>query len=100
MPHTYRISLTHVSDHRGNPVQLPICEFKFTNHDDLGKIIERATRNAIVPEKNIEAFCLGLKLLTEVVMEHRDKPAFAEFWISLGSFIRSIKHTETSTPEN
>jgi hypothetical protein len=91
MPHTYRLSLTHLSDQRGNPVGKEVCDFKFENHDDLTAIIERAKGNEAVPSGEVLEFCVGLKLLTEVSMRHRNEPAFAEFFPHLGAFIRSIK---------
>jgi hypothetical protein len=91
MPHTYHLSLTHVSDHQNNPVGERVCDFDFKNHDDLTHIIKRARQNNIVQTNEIDEFCLGLKLLTEVAMKHRNEPAFAEFWPHLGTFIRSIK---------
>lgn len=96
MSHSYQFRVIHLADRRGNAVARQVCEFQFANHDDLGLIIERASRNAILPEKDIEAFCVGLKLLTEVVMVHRNEPAFAEFWPHLGTFIRSIKAVKKS----
>lgn len=91
MPHTYRLSLTHLSDQRGNPVAKEVCEFEFQNHDDLAAIIERARANETVPADEVLEFCIGLKLLTEVAMRHRNEPAFAEFFPHLGAFIRSVK---------
>ena len=95
MPRTYRLSLTHLSDQRGNPVVKHVCEFDFKNHDDLTAIIERALQNGIVPNDEVMEFCIGLKLLAEVAMKHRDEPAFAEFWPHLGSFIRTIKEPKS-----
>ena len=91
MAHSYRLSLTHVSDQRDRPVGTEICAVEFQNHDDLAAIIERARLIRIVPEDEVIEFCIGLKLLAEVAMRHRDEPAFAEFFPHLGTFIRSIK---------
>lgn len=99
MPHTYRLSLTHISDQRSNPVTREVCEFEFQNHDDLTAIIERARSNNVVPASEVLEFCVGLKLLTEVAMRHRTNPAFAEFFPHLGTFIRSIKAPKSEKVE-
>ncbi|MGI2036087.1 DUF3861 domain-containing protein [Rhizobium panacihumi] len=91
MPHAYRLSLTHLFDQRGNPVDRHVCEFEFENHDDLAAIIQRARDNAVVPDAEVLEFCVGLKLLAEVAIRHKDDPVFAEFFPHLGAFIRSIK---------
>ncbi|WP_158555137.1 DUF3861 domain-containing protein [Fulvimarina endophytica] len=91
MAHTYRLSLTHLSDQRDRPVGAEICDIEVRNHDDLAAIIERARSNGIVPEDEVAEFCVGLKLLTEIAMRHRSEPAFASFFPHLGAFIRSIK---------
>ena len=95
MPHTYHLSLTHESDQRNNPVGKQVCEFDFKNHDDLSRIIERARQSAVVPSDEINEFCVGLKLLTEIAIKHRNEPAFAEFWPHLGTFIRTIKEPKS-----
>jgi hypothetical protein len=95
MAHTYHLSLTHLSDQRGSPVVKKVCEFDFKNHDDLSAIIERALQNGVVPNDEVMVFCVGLKLLTEVAMKHRNEPAFTEFWPHLGTFIRSIKEPKS-----
>ena len=96
MPYTYRVALKHVSASSGNPVHGGVCEFETTNHDDILQIIERARQNSILPEEDVAAFCLGLKLLAEVVMKHRGEPLFSEFWPHLGDFVRGIKASTKS----
>jgi hypothetical protein len=91
MPYTYSVALKLVSDRHGNPADGGSCEFETSNHDNILEIIERAEQNSILPEEDVAAFCLGLKLVTEVVMKHRGEPPFSELWPHLGSFIRSIK---------
>lgn len=96
MPHTYHLTLTHLSDSRGEKIGKLACDFDFTSHDDLNVIIERALRNGVVSKGEVQEFCVGLKLLTEVVMKHRTEPGFAEFWPHLGTFIRSVKKPKSN----
>ncbi|BCH35729.1 hypothetical protein MesoLjLc_76590 [Mesorhizobium sp. L-8-10] len=97
MPYVYRITLKQVSDRRSQPVDGDVCEFQAANHDDILEIVTRTKHHAILPEQDVAAFCVGLKLLAEVVMRHREKPPFAEFWPHLGEFVRGIK--ATASPE-
>lgn len=91
MPYTYRIAVTQVSDRRGNATAGDPYAFETTSHDDILEIIERARQGGYLPEGQVAAFCVGLKLLAEVVTTHRKESLFAEFWPHLGEFIRGIK---------
>lgn len=91
MPYTYSIALTPLSDHHGRATPGNSYTFETTNHDNILHIIERARCGEYLPEKDVAAFCVGLKLLSEVVMTNRSEPVFAEFYPALGKFIRGIK---------
>jgi hypothetical protein len=68
-------------------------QFDFDNHDDVFTIIERLNQHhglADIPEKEIPALALGLKLFGKALMENKDntllaslKPHFVEFMKSL-----------------
>jgi hypothetical protein len=93
---TYSVTLKLVSDRHGHPADGGSCEFETTNHDNILEIIEHARQNPILPEQDAPALGVGLKLLAEVVMKHRDEPPFSEFWPHLGTFIRGIKASAKS----
>ncbi|APO78278.1 hypothetical protein AM571_PC00540 (plasmid) [Rhizobium etli 8C-3] len=90
MPHTYHLTLKHLSGQRENPVGETVYECKFNTHDDLTKITKKERRNE-VPEAEVFEFCAGLKLLTEVTMKHCGNPKFAECFPHLDTFILGIK---------
>ncbi len=99
MPHTFRVTLKHVADHHGNPVDGGTYEFEAENHDNILDIIDLARGIPNLAENEAAAFALGLKLLTEVVMKHRGEAPFAEFWPHLSSLIRHIKKV-SAKPES
>ena len=91
MAHKHHLNLTRIEDERNTTFAEPICEFDFENHDDLTEIIRNATERRVVPAPEILEFCVGLKLLSEVVLKHRREPTFEEFFQHLKSFIGRVK---------
>ncbi|EIJ67710.1 DUF3861 domain-containing protein [Pasteurella bettyae] len=75
--HQYRITLEHLEDQQGNSMNQKI-QFIADNHDDIFKIIEMSKQRDGFTSEMAEQFTLGLKLMSEVMMIHRDHPLFRE----------------------
>lgn len=89
--HSYRITVEHLADAKGAPVDAAPLVFKARNHDDLLAIVARARTGARLDADDAAAMVLGLKLLGEIVLEHRDEPPFGALRPALGEFIKAIK---------
>ena len=96
MPHNYRIALTQISNGPADTAAGDTFVFEITNHDDILQVIERARQGGHLPEEEVTPFCVGLKLLAQVVTKHSSEPLFAEFSPHLGEFIRGIKAPQAS----
>ncbi|AAU38298.1 MULTISPECIES: DUF3861 domain-containing protein [Basfia] len=73
----YRITLEYLEDNQGNPKDEKI-QFTAANHDDIFKIIELSKQREGFTSDMAEQFTVGLKLMGEVMMAHRDFPLFRE----------------------
>jgi Domain of Unknown Function with PDB structure (DUF3861) len=91
--HRYRITLEHLATAKGEPGTHPPLAFEARNHDDLFQIVERARGKQLLDADSATAMVLGLKLLSEVALENRDNPLFAELRGPLREFIMKLKKT-------
>jgi hypothetical protein len=73
-----------------NPHATPLV-FEVETHDDLLETVERVRNANIVSEGEAPALAIGLKLLGEVIIRHRDEPQFAELWNVVPAFIKRLK---------
>ena len=89
--HSYRITLEHLSTAKGEaPTHEPI-QFETGNHDDLFNIIEKIRAKALFDADTSASLALGLKLLSEVMLENKNHPLFSELKEPLVAFIGKIK---------
>lgn len=65
--------------------------FNVGNHDDILQIVERMRGGALFDKDTAAAFAVGLKLFTEVMLEHRDDPLFAEIKPAIGELMKKLK---------
>lgn len=66
--------------------------FYVTNHGDLLQVLGHTRERGAVPETEAAEFTIGLKLLSEVLLRHRQEPLFAELFPHLGNFIKKLKN--------
>jgi hypothetical protein len=68
--------------------------FSFACHDDALALVERIRQRGDFDESGAgtsAAFTVGLKLLGEVMLKHRNHPLFEEFGPQVGQFMKRIK---------
>lgn len=93
--HNYRITLEHLATEKGAaPTHHPI-QFETGNHDDLFNIIENIRAKKLFAAHTSASLALGLKLLSEVMLENKDHPLFSEFKEPLIAFIGKIKSSNS-----
>jgi len=89
MPHAYRIIAEKLSQPGG---EAPISTaFEVTNHDDIVPLIDRVRTLNIVPETEVAAFTVGLKLFIDVLMRHRREPLFEPLHPHILEFMKRLK---------
>jgi len=105
--HRYRITVEHVQDPGGNPVTRSPLVFDTGNHDDIFTIVERMRGRGDFDPDTATSFAVGLKLFSEVMLENRDHPLFAEFQPHFKQFMKHLKkgpaqpgepHADPETP--
>ena len=97
--HTYRITVEHLADAGGEPVSREALVFAARNHDDLYSIVEKSRRRGLLNADDSAAMVIGLKLLGEIALEHRDEPPFDQLRAPLGAFIKSLKAMPAAVDE-
>jgi hypothetical protein len=87
----YRVTVESVNAD-GVPLETKPCVFTARSHDDLHVIVGRACARGILDtDDDSAAMAVGLKLLGEIALEHRNEPLFQEIYPQLGAFIQKLK---------
>lgn len=87
--HRYRITVEHLADKEGAPVQEAPIVFEAPSHDDIAQTVQRAQQGQGLDEVTAQRMTVGLKLLGEVILENRSNA----FFDALGTHFREIMKT-------
>jgi len=98
--HTYRVTVEHLADAKGVPAVAGPLVFCARNHDDLFAIVARSRASGRLDADDSAAMVVGLKLLGEIMLEHRDEQPFSDLRPALGAFIKALKqgHAGQASP--
>ena len=90
--HRYRVTVEHLALPDGSPppTTQPLS-FEAGNHDDILAIVARVRQRGDLPEADATAFAVGLKLFSEVMLQHRGSPLFAGFAPHFKAFMQQLK---------
>lgn len=89
---SYRVSLTPLDAGGGVAgAALGTVEFIHHNHDDIARIVALAQTSSGLNTDSAAAMAVGLKLLSQTVLEHKDNPLFDGMRQPLHDFIRLLK---------
>ena len=92
--HTYEVTLKHIADAQGNPsTYADTLSFNSYNHDDIFKVLQMIKNSQILDDEAAKPFAVGLKLFSEVMLEHKNLPLFKDFMPHFGQFMKAIKQT-------
>ena len=84
--HTYEVTLKHVADAQGNPsTYADTLSFNTYNHDDIFKVLQVIQNSQMLDDEAAKSFAVGLKLFSEVMLEHKHLPLFKTLCHILGS---------------
>lgn len=89
--HLYRLTLEHLQDPKGNPVDRSPLQFEVKNHDDLFSIVEKVKAKGLFDANEATAFAIGLKLFREVMLHNRDSAVFQELDPHFSEFMKAFK---------
>jgi hypothetical protein len=92
MRHHYAVTIADQTPRAEGAKTATDLGFSFESHDDLNQIVERARGKALFGnEDETKAFCVGLKVLGGVLLQHRDEALFKEFAGAFGAFMKTLK---------
>jgi len=97
MSHAYRITVQALSSDPQEGAR--DLTFDVTNHDEILQLVERVKARQILPEEEVAAFIVGLKVFGEVMLHHRHEPLFAELFPQFGLFMKRLKGASSQTAE-
>ena len=72
--HQYRVTLDYLADADNNPVIVAPLQFNAPNHDDILAIVDDVTKRTDLSAEDAARFVVGLKLMSEVMLERKDNP--------------------------
>ena len=92
--HTYEVTLKHIADAQGNPsTYADTLSFNSYNHDDIFKVLQMIKNSQILDDEAAKPVAVGLKLFSEVMLEHKNLPLFKDFMPHFGQFMKALKQT-------
>lgn len=86
----YTLELSQLRDKNGVDTRRALS-VNFKNHDDIFEIIEKIKSKKILADNDAITFAIGIKLLSEVALEHRKDEFIKEFFPHLKDFMFKIK---------
>ena len=89
--HRFRITVEHLEAPRGKERSPSPLRFEVANHDDILAIVERLQGRGDLAPDAARALGVGLKLFSEVMLEHKDLPLFQGLAPHFGEFMRGLK---------
>ena len=93
--HAYEVTLKHIADAQGNPSNYTdTLSFNTYNHDDIFKVLQVIQNSQMLDDDEAaKSFTVGLKLFSEVMLEHKNLPLFKDFIPHFGQFMKALKQT-------
>jgi hypothetical protein len=91
MKHLYAVEVIELPQNSESSVPENRLRFDFLSHDDLMEIVAKLQQKQIFSEQQTQTFCVGLKLFSSVLLEHRNDPLFADFAPHFGEFMKKLK---------
>lgn len=95
--HKFRITVTPIDADSDEPTETSALSFDVENHDDILKIAEliRSRDDLNFKEDEANAFAVGLKLFSEVMLRHPKDALFASLKRPFRDFMLQLKQGAT-----
>lgn len=89
--HHYRVTVDYLADADNQPVNVAPLQFDAPNHDDVFALIDKMSSHTDLGRDDVARFVVGLKLMSEVMLENRDNPLFAALKPHFSAFMQELK---------
>lgn len=90
--HLYRVDITPVTNKEGNaPTNPQSIAFDFPCHDELHGLLAKVGVIEGLSEQESINLLMGIKMMGEVMLEHRDHTLFKDLNRPFGEFMRTFK---------
>lgn len=89
--HRYRVTVEHVADADNRPVNVAPLQFSAPNHDDIFAIVGRMSERGNLSADDAARFVVGLKLMSEAMLENTDDPLFSALKPHFSAFMKELK---------
>ncbi|MCA2016831.1 DUF3861 domain-containing protein [Vibrio tritonius] len=88
----YRVDITPVTDKEGNePTNPQSIAFDFPCHDELHGLLAKVGVIEDLTEQESLNLLMGIKMMGEVMLEHRNHTLFKDLNRPFGEFMRAFK---------
>ncbi len=89
--HLYRITVEYLADADGQPVDAAPLQFAAPNHDDVFALVAKMRQRSGIGADDAARFVVGLKLMSEAMLENKDDPLFVALKPHFGEFMKTLK---------
>ena len=91
--HQYRVTVEYLADADGQPVDAAPLQFSAPNHDDIFAIVAKMRERSTLSGDDAARFVVGLKLMSEAMLENKDDPLFVALKPHFGEFMKTLKQS-------
>jgi hypothetical protein len=96
--HQYRITLEYLGGKHAGPESHPPIVFETGNHDDIFRIVKSVQAAQLFDRDTAAALVLGMKLFSEVMLQHKNDPMFAPMLAAYLEYIGPFKKRLKEAP--
>ena len=89
--HQYRVTVDYLADADNNPVEVAPLQFDAPNHDDIFGLIGKMSQRSDLTQDDVARFVVGLKLMSEVMLENKGDPLFLALKPLFSAFMKELK---------
>lgn len=89
--HQYRVCIDYITDKHGQKMDVPSLVFDAPNHDDIFHIVELVQDKHQLDPQSAARFAVGLKLMSEVMLENKHHPMLSAIKPYVLDIIREVK---------
>lgn len=89
--HQYRVTVEYLADADGQPVDVAPLSFAAPNHDDIFALVAKMRERSALGADDAARFVVGLKLMSEAMLENKDDPLFVALKPHFGEFMKTLK---------
>lgn len=89
--HHYRVTVDYLADADNQPVDVAPLQFDAPNHDDVFALIDKMSSRTDLSRDDVARFVVGLKLMSEVMLENKADPLFSALQPHFSAFMKELK---------